>query len=224
MASAAVHVMAAVKSSPDLREADISVSLIPLAIDFKAGVPRMHKMPGPTIDGNCMQPDSRGEIRLASTDPHAKPLIDHRLLGDERDMAQLIPFAKLQAKIFKSEPSASHVVGDNFPAYTPQNDTEWEALIRETAGIGYHPSGTCYLNIGSTTIKFQVICDLVRDPEGGFQTCSAKLLGLDTFIAKGPPCIAPGQRTRPMAKQVCKSCRRVDPLMVKRVRYGFPRD
>lgn len=154
MASAAVHVMAGVKSSPELEEADITVSFIPLAINFDVGVPKMHDKPGITIGGNCMQPHSRGEIRLASTDPYDKPLIDHRLLSDDRDMARLISFGKVLDRVFRTEPLASHVVGDNFPAPTPRNDAQWEALIRETAGIGYHPAGTC--RMGGT--------DAVLDP------------------------------------------------------------
>jgi choline dehydrogenase len=143
MASATVHVMAGLKSSPDLNETDISMSFIPLAIDFSGGVPAMHKKPGITLGGTCMRPESRGEIRLRSTDPHDKPLIDHRLLSDERDVAKLVYFGRFIEKIYQTQPLASHIVGNNLPVEIPENDAEWIALIRETASMGYHAVGTC---------------------------------------------------------------------------------
>lgn len=143
MASAAVHVMAGLKSSPELDEPDLSVSFIPLAISFVAGVPRMHDQPGISIGANCMRPDSRGEIRLRSTDPHDKPVIDHRLLSDERDIRKLIAGNRQIVRVLESEPLASHIVGHNVPEPMPVTDEEWEATLRASAGIGYHPVGTC---------------------------------------------------------------------------------
>lgn len=143
MASAAVHVMAGVKSSPDLAEPDLSLSFIPLAINFAGGVPKMHNQPGITLGGNCMQPDSRGEIRIASADPHAKPIIDHRLLSDERDVARLVWLGKFFEQLFLAEPLSRHVVGNNRPTDFPRSDAEWTDWVRATASIGYHAAGTC---------------------------------------------------------------------------------
>jgi choline dehydrogenase len=143
MASPAVHVMAGLKSSPELDEADLSLSLIPLAISFTAGVPSMHKKPGITLGGNCMRPESRGEIRLRSTDPHDKPVIDHRLLSDGRDVARLVWLGRFLEQLFQTEPLASHVVGNNMPPEFPRTDDEWEDLVHSVGGISYHPVGTC---------------------------------------------------------------------------------
>ena len=143
MASAAVHVMAGLKSSPDLADADLSLSFIPLAADFQAGVPRMLSHPGITLGGNCMQPESRGEIRLRNTDPHEKPMIDHRLLSDERDVARLVWLGKFLERLFLAEPLARHVVGNNLPVSIPDSDQAWADWIRATASMGYHAAGTC---------------------------------------------------------------------------------
>lgn len=143
MSSPAVHAMAGLKSSSDLDEPDLALSFIPLAIDFAKGVPQMHKQPGITIGGNCMRPDSRGEIRLRSTDPHDKPVIDHRLLDDERDVARLIWLGRFLEQLFLTEPLAQHVVSNNRPDQFPVTDSEWIDLIRATASMGYHAAGTC---------------------------------------------------------------------------------
>lgn len=143
MASAAVHVMAGIKSDVALAEPDISVSFMPLAIDMSLGKPRMHPHPGITIGGNSMRPDSRGEIRLRSTEARDKPVIDHRLLGDQRDVRRLVATGKFISRLFETPPLRDHIVGANYPEILPQDDSEWEDHVRQTANIGYHPVGTC---------------------------------------------------------------------------------
>lgn len=143
MASAAVHVMAGLKSSPELAVPDISISFIPLAIDFAGGRPAMHKRPGISIGGNCMRPDSRGQIRLRSADARDKPVIDHRLLGDDRDVARLVRAGRFLTSLFATPPLANHIIGDSIPAPAPVDAEGWERYIRASAGIGFHPVGTC---------------------------------------------------------------------------------
>lgn len=143
MASAAVQVMASLKSEPGLPEPDVSISFLPLAIDMGSARPRMHPKPGITIGGNVMRPDSRGEIRLRDSDPRTKPVIDHRLLGDPRDVRRLVAIGKLITRLFDTEPLRGHVVGSNYPSVLPSDDAQWEAHVRQTANIGYHPVGTC---------------------------------------------------------------------------------
>ena len=143
MASAAVQVMAGIKSDPALSEPDLSISFLPLAIDLASGRPKMHKQPGITLGGNCMRPDSRGEIRLRSTNAMDKPMIDHRLLGDDRDLERLVVLGRFLESIYAAPPLAQHVVANNAPETRPESDEDWRDYIRATAGIGYHPVGTC---------------------------------------------------------------------------------
>lgn len=143
MAAAAVQVMAGTRSSPELSEPDISYSFMPLAIEFKNGRPAMAKRPGITIGGSSMRPDSRGEIRLRSTNPNDKPIIDHRHLGDERDVERLLKVGPFLQRLFATEPLASHVQGDIIPSPVPNDRVGWLAYIRDHANHGYHPVGTC---------------------------------------------------------------------------------
>lgn len=178
MSSAAVHVMAGLKTDPALDEPDISVSFVPLAINFDTGVPKMADRPGISIGGNNMRPQSRGEIRLRSIDPRDKPVIDHRLLGDERDLENLVWFGKFTEQLWQTQPLAGHVTGRGIPEAAPATDDEWRAWIRQMAGIGYHPVGTC--RMGGE--------DAVLDPQlrvrgiAGLRVCDASVM----------PCILSG--------------------------------
>ena len=143
MASAAVHVMAGMKSDPALDEPDLTFSFMPLAIAMRGSRPRMHDRPGITIGGGPMRPESRGEIRLRSADPRDNPVIDHRLAGDPRDVTRLVAAGKLLARVFEAPPLRGHVTAANYPDPLPADDDGWRAYVRQAANIGYHPVGTC---------------------------------------------------------------------------------
>jgi choline dehydrogenase len=143
MSSGAVQVMAGVSSGLSGPGPDIGINFLPLAIDFSEGKPAMHKTPGITIGATCQRPESRGEIRLRSINAMDKPVIDHRMLGDDRDLKTLVVAAKFLERLFSTGPMASHVTGKYFPAEIPDTDAGWEATVRAFTGFGYHPVGTC---------------------------------------------------------------------------------
>lgn len=172
MASAAVQVMAGIKSDPALDETDISIAMLALAIDLSSGAPRMAKRPGITLGGSNMRPRSRGEIRLPSTDPRDKPLIDYRLLADESDLERLVFFTKFIEKVWESKPLASHVTGHNFPERPLGSDDERRDWVRSMVGIGYHPVGTCRMG------GDDAVCDPQLRVRGvdGLRVCDASVM------------------------------------------------
>ncbi|MDF8335293.1 GMC family oxidoreductase [Novosphingobium cyanobacteriorum] len=174
MASPAVHVMAGLKSDPSLDEADLSVSVLALALDFSSGAPGMAKRPGITIGGNNMRPYSRGEIRLRSRDPQDKPIIDHRLLSDERDLERLVILTRMFDQVWEAEPLASHVTGLNLPDRPLASDDERRDWIRSMVGIGYHPAGTCRMG------GADAVCDPELRVRGvvGLRVCDASVMPL----------------------------------------------
>ncbi|GGA36858.1 GMC family oxidoreductase [Sphingomonas psychrolutea] len=136
-----VEAMAYLRSQPELTEPDIKLQFGPLAFDPATRGP--HKRPGVMVFANVAKPRSRGAIRLRSVDPSEAPVIDHRLLGDSRDVAALIRGLKQVEDILNAPSFAAHLRGRLYPDSKPQSDEAWEHRIRSTAGIGYHPVGTC---------------------------------------------------------------------------------
>jgi choline dehydrogenase len=143
LSSAAVQVMGATRSDPSLAEPDFHLNILPLAIDFSQTPPTLHKKPGITFSSTMSRPYSRGEIRLRSADPHDKPVIDHRLLGDERDVQVAVAACRFMETVFAQPAISKHVVGNNLPMEVPTSDEGWAKHARTWAGIGYHPVGSC---------------------------------------------------------------------------------
>jgi choline dehydrogenase len=85
----------------------------------------------------------RGELRLASADPRAAPLIDNRFCEDERDCARLTAGFKDAFAFTRVGPLADMIERVSFPdPARPMGDTQVAALCRRFSGSGYHPCGT----------------------------------------------------------------------------------
>jgi choline dehydrogenase len=87
-----------------------------------------------------VHPKSRGQVRLASSDPHTAPLIDFRYLSDPEDILAMIGGVRAAMRLAATKPLAPYVTRRN---YDPQaSDAEIGAHIRSSAQTMFHPVGT----------------------------------------------------------------------------------
>lgn len=85
----------------------------------------------------------RGELRLASTDPHDPPVIDNRFCEDERDCRRLTTCFRDAFAFTRVGPLADLIERVSFPdPARPAGDEQIAALCRRFSGSGYHPCGT----------------------------------------------------------------------------------
>jgi choline dehydrogenase len=103
----------------------------------------MEKRPSFSLGFHASRPHSRGEIRLRSADPAAPPIIDHRLLGDERDVIAMAKGCAIVQRMCEAPSLAPHIMGNVRPDPLPGDLEEWTAYVRANASIGYHMLGTC---------------------------------------------------------------------------------
>ena len=90
-------------------------------------------------------PQSRGSVRLISSDPHEKPKIDHCYLENELDVAVLAEGSRyIHEVVTEGTGTREHVAGAWPPTRVhPNGDEEWKEYVRQQAGTCYHPSSTC---------------------------------------------------------------------------------
>jgi choline dehydrogenase-like flavoprotein len=89
-----------------------------------------------------LRPESRGSVRLASSDAHDAPLIDPAFLTDERDMATLRRGVRELHRIFNAPALAAYQGKARYPVDLTDDDA-LDDHIRSTADTVYHPVGTC---------------------------------------------------------------------------------
>jgi choline dehydrogenase-like flavoprotein len=98
---------------------------------------------GITLHACCLRPQSRGEIRLASTDPLQPPVMDPNYLAADYDLKILIAGIKQGREILAAAAFKPWLGEERLPGGAMQSDAELEEFIRATAETEYHPVGTC---------------------------------------------------------------------------------
>jgi choline dehydrogenase-like flavoprotein len=88
-----------------------------------------------------MKPESRGSVRLTSSDPRAPLAIDHGFLSEERDAAVLAEGVDAMRRAAAHD--AVRALGREV---RPGPEADVEAFVREEARGFFHPTGTCAID------------------------------------------------------------------------------
>jgi choline dehydrogenase-like flavoprotein len=90
-------------------------------------------------------PNSRGTVRLSSSSPTAKPIIDHAYLSDPLDVSALAAGTALAHDIALEGAGTKEHIAGAWPVgrISPNGRDKWKEYVRQQAGTCYHPAGTC---------------------------------------------------------------------------------
>jgi len=141
--------IAFLKSDPALPAPDIQIlsNLVPFL-----SWPYLQPFRTPFPDSFSMlpvllNPESRGEVRLASADPLAAPRIIQNFLSTDRDRRILRQAVKLAREVGRQAPLRPFVAEELDPGPGRQSDAEIDAHIREKGITSHHPLGTCKMGL-----------------------------------------------------------------------------
>ncbi|MGF1620947.1 MAG: GMC family oxidoreductase [Rhodomicrobiaceae bacterium] len=127
--------------TPGERLPDVQFHFLPVRIKDHGGT-NVYGF-GYSVHVCCLQPKSRGEIRLRSADPAAHPAIDPRYLSEEEDGRVIVAGLKLARRILGAPAFAAYRGVEVEPGPDVQSDEDLLAFIRERGETIYHPVGTC---------------------------------------------------------------------------------
>ena len=108
------------------------------------------------IRPTLLHPESRGEVRLASSDPRAHPRIFLNLLSAPADLVKLREGFKRAREVALQSPLDSYRGAETSPGEKVKTDSEIDAWLKQTAVTAHHPAGTCPMGTKE---------DCVLDPE-----------------------------------------------------------
>jgi choline dehydrogenase len=137
------HGVAFFRSSPDVPNPDIQLMFGPFAFAFSPEGVVPYRKPAVTVVAALNYPRGRGRLLLRSADPRDQPVIDHQLLGDAHDVERLIRACRFVRTIMAQSPIAGAIKQERLPGPACESDSDWEAHLRVTTFLGYHPVGTC---------------------------------------------------------------------------------
>jgi choline dehydrogenase len=98
---------------------------------------------GYTLHVCHLRPRSRGEVRLAGTDPLAHPVIEPNYLDHPADLEKLVLGVKVARRILAAPAFDAYRGEELRPGPGVRSDEEIREFIRERAETIYHPAGTC---------------------------------------------------------------------------------
>ncbi len=115
-----------------------------------AGIDDIGNRSGYSIPVVLMTPKSRGNVLLASSDPHDKPVINPNYLGDRDDIKQFIKGVRYAMQLTKTQTLSSYT--EMMHPALDASDADIESIIRDEASTVFHPVGTARIG------------DLKKDP------------------------------------------------------------
>ena len=143
-----------IRSSADKEWPDIQYHFLPAAVRYDGKRPI--KGHGFMILTGPNKPQSRGFVRLNSSDPYTHPDIRFNYLDAEADRAGFRACIRLTREVMTQPAMAPFNAGEISPGAELITDEQLDAFVRDNLESTYHPCGTC--KMGSDTMS-------VVDPE-----------------------------------------------------------
>ena len=131
-----MHVLPAEAKTPD-----IQFHVATLSADMAGG--KVHPYSGFTMSTCHLRPESRGHIRIRSTDPFQPPEIQPNYLATELDRRTTVAGVKAARAIAATPAMRPFVKREVKPGLGVASDEALLEFCRDTGATIFHPSGTC---------------------------------------------------------------------------------
>jgi len=146
-------------SGETAERSDLQLTFTPAS--YKEGVQgQLEDEPGMTVASWQQRPESRGYVRLRSSDPFDAPLIQTNYLTAELDRRVVVAGMKLARRLLASAPLAPYFAYEDFPGPKVSSDDEFLAAATERATTTFHPGCSCRMGPADST--WAVVDDQLR--------------------------------------------------------------
>jgi len=99
-----------------------------------------------------LYPRSRGDVRLASSDPRVAPLVNPNILAEPEDSAPLLRGLHLARQLCDTPAFARYKATEVRPGRSARSDADLKAYLRQAAGTVHHPVGSCRMGIDANAV------------------------------------------------------------------------
>jgi choline dehydrogenase len=137
------YAAAFIRTRPQVQRPDAQIYFINFSTARRGGV--LHSHSGFTTSVSQLQVESRGSVRIASSDPLAPPSIRYNYLATENDRRVMVEGLKFMRRIVNTRPMRDYVEAEFMPGESVRSDDEWLAYCRESGDTVFHPAATCSL-------------------------------------------------------------------------------
>ena len=104
---------------------------------------------GLTLTSCIMNPESRGEVKLKSSNPLDLPLINPNFFSNLNDLNLILDSVKLARKIIQTKPLKDIILSEILPGKDLNTNEELTDYCKRTVKTNWHPVGTCKMGSDS---------------------------------------------------------------------------
>ena len=112
----------------------------------------MHPFPGCSVVAIPCRPESRGWLRITSTDPEKPPAMQPNYLSTPRDRETIVAGLRVARKVFATPAMQRLITEEIFPGPQAQSDEDLLNHVRATSGTTYHQTSTCMMGPGPMAV------------------------------------------------------------------------
>ena len=128
-----------------------------IQIAFQPARRNPHAFPLPLGHGFAMSvvnlyPRSRGEVRLASSDPRVAPRVNPNILADPEDRAPLLRGLDLARRLCDAPAFAPYKATEVRPGRGVRSEADLTAYLREATATVHHPVGSCRMGVDAMAV------------------------------------------------------------------------
>jgi choline dehydrogenase len=134
-----------VRSGEEQDRPDLQFQIVHSGYDARIWFPGWRKPPTPMFSCGAilLDPESRGEVTLASADPLALPRVQFNFMSAEGDRERLRRGFRFIRRFFFTAPASGLVEAELAPGLQAQSDDEIDAWLRASLISAGHPTSTC---------------------------------------------------------------------------------
>jgi choline dehydrogenase len=113
------------------------------SVYLDADVKNVTPQDGVTLNACLLRPKSRGTVKLRSSNPFDKPVIDNNYLAESDDLRMEIAGLRYARDILKQNPLSKRVSHEMLPGRDVIDNAGLAEHCRRTVKTNWHPVGTC---------------------------------------------------------------------------------
>ena len=90
---------------------------------------------------------SRGEVKLKTTNCRENPIVDHKYMSDKRDLLMMSEGVRFANEVVMTGEGTKDVIKGAWPPgakhHLNKTNEDWQPFVQKYASTAYHPAGTC---------------------------------------------------------------------------------
>ena len=112
----------------------------------------LHRFPGFMTSVCQLRPESRGFVRIKSSDPNAPPAIQPRYLTARTDCDTVVDGLKVMRRVMRQPAMQRYIAEEREPGAQCVSDADLLAFARGNGTTVYHPTSTCRMGSDAAAV------------------------------------------------------------------------